>query len=253
MDVATIAGLALMFSAIVGSIVAGGDAFAFVDIPSIIVVIFGVTGATFAKWPLEVLQRVTSIAMKTIFFQETNPKRGIEEIVGLAEMARRESVFALEKVEVDDKFLKRAMTLAADNRPPEVISSVLQLEIDGVEERHKVGIDLFEGMASDGPAFGMIGTLIGLVNMLGNLSDQAAIGPAMAIALLTTFYGAVIANAIANPLKNKLSQRSKREVRRMQIIILGTLSIVAGENPRLIKEKLEAFVPPNQRDEEGEE
>ena len=143
--------------------------------------------------------------------------------------------------------------MAADNRPPEVISSVLQLEIDAVEERHKVGIDLFEGMASDGPAFGMIGTLIGLVNMLGNLSDQAAIGPAMAIALLTTFYGAVIANALANPMRNKLTQRSKREVTKMKIIILGTLSIVAGENPRLIKEKLGAYVSPQDREEESEE
>jgi chemotaxis protein MotA len=156
-------------------------------------------------------------------------------------------VFALEKVPIEDPFLKKAMTLAADNRPPEVISSILQLEIDAMEERHKVGVDVLGGIADDGPAMGMIGTLIGLVIMLGNLSDQAAIGPAMAVALLTTFYGACIANIFANPFKNKLDQRSKMEIIKMTIIIAGTLGIVAGENPRLIKEKLNAFLPPSER------
>ena len=138
------------------------------------------------------------------------------------------------------------MTLAADNRPPEVISSILQMEIDSVEERHKVGADMFQGMADDGPAFGMIGTLIGLVIMLGNLSDQAAIGPAMAVALLTTFYGACVANIFCNPIKSKLQIRSKMEITKMTIVIAGTLGIVAGENPRLIKEKLNSFLPPAQ-------
>ncbi|MCR9204443.1 MAG: MotA/TolQ/ExbB proton channel family protein, partial [Halobacteriovoraceae bacterium] len=127
-------------------------------------------------------------------------------------------------------------------------SSILQLEIDAMEERHRVGSDIFGGMAEDGPAFGMIGTLIGLVIMLGNLSDQAAIGPAMAVALLTTFYGAVIANVICNPVKNKISYRSKAEITKMSIVIAGTLGIVAGENPRLIKEKLNSFLPPAQRE-----
>jgi chemotaxis protein MotA len=185
--------------------------------------------------------------MKAIFFSPADPKETIEEISNLAETARRESVFALEKVPIEDPFLKKAMTLAADNRPPEVISSILQLEIDAMEERHKVGVDVLGGIADDGPAMGMIGTLIGLVIMLGNLSDQAAIGPAMAVALLTTFYGACIANIFANPFKNKLDQRSKMEIIKMTIIIAGTLGIVAGENPRLIKEKLNAFLPPSER------
>ena len=139
------------------------------------------------------------------------------------------------------------MTLAADNRPPEVISAILQMEIDALEERHKIGSSIFGGIAEDGPAMGMIGTLIGLVIMLGNLTDQAAIGPAMAVALLTTFYGACIANIVANPFKNKLELRSKMESTKMNIIIAGTLGIVAGENPRLIKEKLASFLPPSER------
>ncbi|MGB0452678.1 MAG: motility protein A [Bacteriovoracaceae bacterium] len=256
MDIATVIGLVLCVGAVVGSIFAGGDFAAFIDVPSLIVVGLGVIGATFIKWPLEVVKKVVGIAMKALFFSPADPKATIEEIGNLAETARRESVFALEKVPIDDPFLKKAMTLAADNRPPEVISSILQLEIDALVERHKVGSTLFGEIANDGPAFGMIGTLIGLVIMLGNLTDQAAIGPAMAVALLTTFYGACIANIVANPFKTKLETRSKMEVTKMSIIIAGTLGIVAGENPRLIKEKLGSFLPPAERpaaDEGGDE
>lgn len=248
MDIATIIGLVLSVGAVIGAIFAGGDIFAFIDVPSVIVVGFGVTGCVFVKWPIEVIKNLAAYFMKAIFFSPADPKETIDEIGKLAETARRESVFALEKVPIDDPFLKKAMTLAADNRPPEVISSILQLEIDNVEERHKIGINVLGGIADDGPAFGMIGTLIGLVIMLGNLSDQAAIGPAMAVALLTTFYGACLANIFANPMKNKIGLRSTMEITKMNIIIAGTLGIVAGENPRLIKEKLNGFLPPAQRE-----
>ncbi len=253
MDIGTVIGVILAFGAIIGSILVGGDLTAFIDIPSVIVVIFGMVGATFIKWPMEVVKNIAGIGMKSLFFTPADPKTTIEEIGKLAETARRESVFALEKQPIDDVFMKKAMTLAADNRPPEVISSILQLEIDAMEERHRMGADIFGGMAEDGPAFGMIGTLIGLVIMLGNLSDQAAIGPAMAVALLTTFYGAVIANVICNPVKNKLAYRSTSEITKMNIVIAGTLGIVAGENPRLIKEKLNSFLPPSQREVDGGE
>ena len=124
---------------------------------------------------MEVVKNLVAVIMKTIFFTPADPKETIDEISNLAETARRESIFALEKVEVDDAFLKKAMMLAADNRPPEVIKAILQLEIDALEDRHGVGIDVLDGVGADGPAFGMIGTLIGLVIMLQNLSDQAAI------------------------------------------------------------------------------
>jgi chemotaxis protein MotA len=247
MDIATVAGLILVVVAIVGSILAGGEITSFFDVPSLLVVGLGVTGGTMIKWPMEVVTKLANVVMKAIFFTPADPKETIEEIGNLAETARRESVFALEKVEVEDAFLKKAMMLAADNRPPEVIKSILQLEVDAIEDRHSIGIDVLDGIGGDGPAFGMIGTLIGLVIMLQNLSDQAAIGPAMAVALLTTFYGAVLANAFALPLKNKISYRSGREILKMNIIISGTLGIVAGENPRLIKEKLSAFLPPSER------
>ena len=255
MDISSVIGLVLILVAILGSIFVGGDLTAFIDVPSILCVGLGVVGGTLVKWPMEIVKRLVAVVMKVFFFTPADPKETIEELGNLAETARRESVFALEKVDVDDAFLKKAMTLAADNRPPEVIQSILQLEIDAMEDRHKTGIAVLDGIGADGPAFGMIGTLIGLVLMLGNLSDQAAIGPAMAVALLTTFYGAVLANAFALPMKNKIDYRSKREIVKMNIIIAGTLGIVAGENPRLIKEKLSAFLPPAERggEEESEE
>lgn len=248
MDISTVIGIVLAFGAVIGSIIAGGDIMAFVDVPSVIVVGFGVVGVTLMRWPMETIKVLSKFIMKAFFFTPADPKEAIEEIGKLAETARRESVFALEKVPIEDPFMKKAMTLAADNRPPEVISSILQLEIDAMETRHKVGAEVMQSMADDGPAMGMIGTLIGLVIMLGNLSDQAAIGPAMAVALLTTFYGACLANIFCNPVKNKIAIRSSQELTKMSIVLAGTLGIVAGENPRLIKEKLNSFLPPADRD-----
>lgn len=250
MDIATIIGAVLITVAIIGSILVSSDLITFFDVPSLIVVGMGVMGAVFIKWPFETITSISQFVMKAVFYTPSDPKQTIEKIGELAETARRESVFALEKAPIDDPFMKKAMILAADNRPPEVIESILQLEIDAMKDRHKVGVSVLDGMAADGPAFGMIGTLLGLVIMLKNLSDPSAIGPAMAVALLTTFYGSIFANAFALPVKNKIEVRSSQEIVKMNIIIAGTLGIVAGENPRLIKEKLSSFLPPSMRDQE---
>lgn len=247
MDLATVVGLILASVAIVGSILYGSPITLFIDVPSVGIVVGGVIATTMIKWPMENLKTLVSVYMKSIFSSSPNPKLMIEEIQKLAETARRESVFALEKVPVEDKFLKKAVTLAADNRPPEVITSILSLEIAAMEERHATGIDILDGMGADGPAFGMIGTLIGLVQMLANMSDPSAIGPAMAVALLTTLYGSVIANVFTIPVAAKLKVRSKEEATTMNIIVAGVLGIVAGENPRVIREKLDSFLPPGER------
>ncbi len=247
MDISTVAGLVLATLAIIGSILYGSPLSIFIDPPSIVVVIGGVIATTLIKWPMENVKAVVGYYMKSVFSTPVDAKAMIEEIQKLAETARRESVFALEKVPVEDKFLKKAVTLAADNRPPEVITSILGLEIAAMEERHAKGVDMLEGMGADGPAFGMIGTLIGLVQMLQNMSDPSSIGPAMAVALLTTFYGSVIANVFTIPVAAKLKQRSKQEATKMNIIVAGVLGIVAGENPRVIREKLDSFLPPSER------
>ena len=250
MDIATVIGLVTCIGAILGSIIVGAPLSIFIDTPSMLVVGLGVIGVTLMKWPMEKVTTVAGFTMKAFFFSTTNSKELIDRIYQLADIARRESVFALEKEQIDDPFLAKAMKLAADNRPPEVISSILGLEIESMEERHRFGVDMWSNVADDGPAMGMIGTLIGLVIMLQNLSDPSAIGPAMAVALLTTFYGACLANVIAGPFKTKLSFRSAEEITALNIIISGTLGIVAGENPRLIKDKLMSFLPPDQREQE---
>ena len=247
MDISTVAGLALATLSIIGSILYGSPMSIFIDVPSVVVVGGGVIATTLIKWPMEYVKALIAIFMKSIFNSSPDPKVIIDEIQKLAEMARRESVFALEKVPVEDRFLKKAVTLAADNRPPDVITSILSLEIAAMEDRHSKGVDILEGMGADGPAFGMIGTLIGLVQMLQNMSDPSSIGPAMAVALLTTFYGAVIANVFTIPVASKLKQRSKQEATKMNIIVAGVLGIVAGENPRVIREKLDSFLPPKDR------
>ena len=253
MDIATIVGLVLAMAAIVGSILSGGTILAFIDTPSLLVVGGGVISAVFIKWPMDQIKTLVPVYMKSIFTTPTDPKGMIEEIQKLAETARRESVFALEKVPVEDTFLKKAVTLAADNRPPEVITSILQLEIDSMVEIHKTGIAIMTEVGNDGPAFGMIGTLIGLVIMLQNLSGgPEELGKSMAVAILTTFYGAVLANVFALPIANKLKFRSESEALKMNIIIAGVLGIVAGENPRVIREKLDSFLPPGERS-KGEE
>jgi len=247
MDIASIIGLIFMIIAVVGSILYSGEIGPFIDIPSVFCVGGGVMGSLFLKWPMETVKTLVAVSMKVLFFKPADAKATIQEIGTLAETARRESVFALEKVPIADPFMKKAMTLAADNRPPEVIQSILQLEIDNMKDRHKTGQDVIDAIGADGPGFGLIGTLIGLVLMLRNMSDPSAIGPSMAVALLTTFYGSLIANCFALPFKNKLSVRSSEEVTKMNIIIAGTLGIVAGENPRLIKEKLAGFLAPGDR------
>lgn len=247
MDLASVVGLVLANVAMLWAIWLGGSFGIFIDIPSVVLVIGGVIAATMIKWTMNDLKMLITIYLKVFLNSMPNSKNTIDEIIKLGETARRESVFALEKVPIDDKFLKKAVTLAADNRPPEVIESILSLEIAALEERHGKGAEILEGMAGDGPAFGMIGTLIGLVQMLQNMSDPSSIGPAMAVALLTTLYGAIIMTVFTNPMAAKLKQFSKAESTKMNIIVAGVLGIVAGENPRTIREKLESFLAPKDR------
>ena len=242
MDFTTIIGLILCFSAIGGAILSSGDITGFINLPSMLVVIVGIIGATFVKWPFKVIRNIFGSGLRQIFLLPPDIPKLIDQIENLASTARRESVFSLEKIDVEDPFLRKAMVLVADNHPAANISKILRFEIDSMEERHRTGQDVLRGIQEDGPAFGMLGTLIGLVLMLSNLSDQASIGPAMAVALLTTFYGSCIANIFGGPFRNKLNHQGKIEILKMNIILEGALGIIAGENPRLIKEKLNSFL-----------
>jgi chemotaxis protein MotA len=174
----------------------------------------------------------------------------IDDLVKLSRKARRESLLSLEKIEVEDDFLQRAIQLAVDGVEPNTMRSILETEISFLVQRHRQGQELMEGIAASAPAFGMIGTLIGLVNMLASLDDPASLGTAMAVAILTTLYGALIAHLFANPIAEKLKARSREEVVARMMVLQGVLSIVEGDHPASVQQKLLAFLEPREREEE---
>ena len=173
----------------------------------------------------------------------------IERIVGFAETARREGILSLQNAgnESDDVFLVSGINLVVDGIEEQVIEDIMTNEVDFIEERHKAGADMLGTMGALSPAFGMIGTLIGLVIMLQNLADTAAIGPAMAIALITTFYGALLANLIFIPFQGKLKARSAQEILLRRLTVEGVMAIAQGNNPRVVEQKLNSFLAPKLR------
>ncbi len=248
MDIATLIGLVLGLGLIVWAIMSGGNLSGFVDYPSVAVVIGGTVASAFIMFPMGVVIGAFKVVMKTILFQARDPREVISLIIQLAETARKESLVALEKVAVDDEFLKKGVQLVADGTEETLVRQVLETEIKFMKQRHMMGQGVLKGMGGMAPAFGMIGTLIGLVNMLGNLDDPASIGPAMAVALLTTFYGAVLANVIFLPLAKKLEVRSEEDLLYMAIMLEGVISIQRGDHPAVLKEKLQSFLAPALRE-----
>lgn len=248
MDIATPLGLLLGAGLILGAIMFGGGALGgFVDVPSILVVIGGTIAVTFVMFPMSTVFGSIKIAMKTLFVKVNDPSTMINQMVGLAEKARKESIVALEKENVPDPYIKKGILLVADGNEEELVRSVMEIEVALMRQRHIQGQGVFKAMGTMAPAFGMIGTLIGLVKMLQNMSDPAAIGPAMAVALLTTLYGAIMANLVFLPFAKKLEERSAEESLYMDIAAEGVVSILQGVHPTILKDKLQAFLPPNKR------
>ena len=221
MDIATLIGLVGAFGLVLTTIFLGGNAAGFVDIPSVVVVVGGTFAVTFVMFPLGVVINAIKVGMKTLLFKSNDAQEIIHLLGKLAETARRESLVALEKVNIENQFLKKGVMLVVDGSSDSLVRSVMEIELDFMKQRHRQGQAVFKGMGTMAPAFGMIGTLIGLVNMLSNLSDPSSIGPAMAVALLTTFYGAVLANVVFLPMANKLEERSAEDVLYMQIMIVN--------------------------------
>lgn len=248
MDIATIIGLVGGFGLIAVTIMLGGGAGGFVDVPSMVVVIGGTFAATFVMFPLGTIIGTIKVAMKAFLFKARDPQEMVQELLGIAELARKESLVALEKAQTDDAFLKKGLMLVADGSDEHLVRSVLETEIAFMKARHRRGQAVFKGMGMLAPAFGMIGTLIGLVKMLQNLSDPDSIGPAMAVALLTTFYGAVLANVVFLPMAKKLEERSEEDSMYMEILAEGVLSVQRGDHPTVVKEKLLAFLAPAMRE-----
>lgn len=191
--------------------------------------------------------------------QPSNEEETIKQIISLSNVARKEGLLALEEAAngVDDEFLKKGVLLIVDGTDPELVRSILETELDCIDDRHSEIVGFWDSLGAMGPAWGMIGTLIGLINMLQKMDDAKAIGPAMAVALTTTFYGAVLANWICAPISAKLKSKNSSEVMIKELMVEGLLSIQAGENPRVIEEKLKSFLSPARREalreESGEE
>lgn len=254
MDFGTIIGIIAGFALILGAILMDSPLSSFINPPSILVVFGGTLTATLTAERMGNVINAIKVAMNAFTDKAKSPKETIDLVGELALAARKDGILALEGFEIDDYFLAKAVRLAVDGIAPEEIRASLGGELTSLADRHKRGQKLFKFMAGIAPSMGMIGTLIGLVQMLQSLSDPSAIGPAMAIALLTTLYGAIIAFMICSPIAEKLETRTKEETLNMKIAMEGVEGILKGENPRLIIDKLEGYLAPKLRtppDEDG--
>ncbi len=249
MDLATVLGMIISFGLICAALMSGGDFMLFVDLPSIMIVLGGTIGATLTHYPLGTVLSIGRIIQKTLVSQTPPASLIIDQFMDYANRARREGILALESIvnRLDDPYLKKGLQLTVDGLEPDAIQEIMETEIGNTEARHETGIELAGALAAYSPALGMIGTVIGLVQMLKNMDDPSTIGPAMAVALITTFYGAILANLVFLPIVGKLKHRSKEELMIMEMQMEGVLGISRGENPRILMEKLNSFQPPRER------
>lgn len=258
MDIASLVGLILGAVMVVFGILSSGGNIVddFMDLPSVIITIGGSLAGTLASHKLaDFIGGLKSIGLAMKEPSVGDASEVISNIINLSNISRKEGLLALEEAthDMDDEFLKKGINLVVDGADPDLVRGILETDLINLEARHKKVIGFWEKWAELGPAWGMIGTLIGLVNMLKNLTDSSSIGPNMAVALLTTLYGSLIANWLAGPTAAKLKVNNDMEIMMREITVEGLLSIQAGENPRVIEEKLKSFLAPSDRDNAGSE
>lgn len=251
-DIASILGLVICFGMVLlGIITSGGiqTVGGFIDIPSIAITFGGAFCCVLASVQLkDFVEGLKSFALVLkVHVYDTSGM--IQKIIELSNVARKEGLLSLEEAagDLDDEFLKKGILLIVDGTDPELVRAIMETELVSLDDRHKSKISFWENVATMGPAWGMIGTLVGLVNMLNKMSDPSSIGPSMATALITTLYGSLLANWIATPIATKLKTNNAAEITLKEIMIEGLLSIQAGENPRVIEEKLKSFLAPKDR------
>ncbi len=249
MDIATILGIISAFGLVGVAIVSRGDFSIFFNVGSLLVVLGGTFGATLINYPMKDIIRVLKVVKKAFFNVETDYMVFIPEMVRYAKLARKDGMLALDKVidRVDDQFFYEGLRLVVDGNKPDVIKGIMRNEIDFLAARHRVGISIFRAMGQYAPAFGMIGTLIGLIFMLRSLDDVSQIAASMALALVTTFYGAILANILFLPIAGKLKERSTAEILKKEIILAGIISIQAGEVPGMVEQRMISFLPTEYR------
>lgn len=257
MDLATLIGIGLCFVLVIFGITVE-DGFGvlknFIDVPSILITFGGAFCATLASHKLpDFITGIKgfTIAIKQHSYEQTET---IKKIIELSNVARKEGLLALEEAaeSLDDQFMKKGILLIVDGTEPDLVRAILETELDCIEKRHRKVSSFWDTLSAMGPAWGMIGTLIGLVNMLQKMDDPSSIGPSMAVALITTLYGSMLSNWIATPIANKLRANNGEEITLKEVMIEGLLSIQAGENPRVIEEKLKSFLAPVERNKYSE-
>jgi chemotaxis protein MotA len=253
MDIATVIGLVSGTVLIIGSILLGGNLLTFINIPSALVVVGGTIAVTFMRFKMADVIGSITVALKAFLFKLQNPEDIIHEMVEYTRIAKKEGLIALEKEEPQDPFSAKALRYLSDGYDEGLIEDMLMKDIRLTVQRHTTGQQVFKSAGDAAPAFGMIGTLIGLVQMLSSMSDPASIGPSMAIALLTTLYGAIVANLVCIPIADKLSLNSEQEKLTKSIIVEGAIAINRGVSPMVLEESLKIFLSPKKRDLSAEE
>lgn len=258
MDLASLLGLIIGLGMLIFGILSSAGlagAFHYLDAPSAIITFGGALGATLASFSMP--DFIAGLKSITLVFKtpNLNTNEMIQKIIDLSNIARKEGLLSLEEAasDLEEPFLKKGILLIVDGTDPDLVRAIMETELVSVEGRHKNVIGFWETLGSLGPAWGMIGTLVGLVDMLYNMEDPSTLGPAMAVALITTLYGSVLANWLCAPIANKLKANNGAEVMQKEIMIEGLLSIQAGENPRVIEEKLKSFLAPKERESEPED
>jgi chemotaxis protein MotA len=247
-DLATLLGFIGSWGLIIATIALGSGALVFINAPSFMIVLGGSVAVVLMRFTFGQFIGSMKTAMKAFLYKAESPEILIVSIVELAGIARKEGLLALEGQEINNPVLSRGISMLVDGHEASVIKKALSTEMNEMVTRHKLGQDIFKQIGDAGPAMGMIGTLVGLVQMLSNMSDPKSIGPAMAVALLTTLYGAMLANMFALPISDKLALRSAEEQMNKNIIIQSVLAIQEGQNPKVLDELLKNFLPPSKRD-----
>lgn len=247
MDLATLVGIIGAFAIIIGAMAMGGSVTIFINVPSILVVFGGTLFVVLVKFELGQFLGAIKVAAKAFKFKLDSSDELIEQIVDLADAARKGGLLSLEGKEVSNDFLQKGIQLLVDGHDPEVARNLMVKDMDKAIERHEQGAKIFSSLGDVGPAMGMIGTLIGLVQMLSAMDDPKAIGPAMAVALLTTLYGAMLATMVCLPISDKLALRAVQEGQVKALVIDALVAIQGGQNPRVIQQMLQTYLPEKQR------
>jgi len=249
MDLGTIFGFIGTWLLIIATLLLGGSLMTYVDIPSVILVFGASITVLFFAIPAKQVKALVSVTKKAFLYKPQAIDKLIEDMVSFAEIARRDGILSLENAvkDIDDPFIVQGIQMAVDGTDPELIEQVMLNELENLSDRHESGKLIYDTMGKYAPAIGMIGTLIGLVAMLADLSDPAAIGAGLAVALLTTLYGAIVSNAVAGPIADRLAKRSAQEVMYKTVIVKGVMAIQSGDNPRVVEQKLMTFIPPAER------